>query len=112
MEIHGTTPRITDTVDTMRTFLQRTSDPELYATVHIPELQISAQPLIYVRLEHDKLQHSSVDHISNIVRRAIHDKQMGTMMTAHVRGASISKIVQLDRTGTSPRSLDHTTHIP
>jgi hypothetical protein len=91
-----TTPRITDTVDTMRTFLQRTSDPELYATVHIPELQISAQPLIYARLEHGKLQHSSVDHISNIVRRAIQDKQMGTMMTAHIRGALLSKIVQLE----------------
>ena len=95
VKIHGTTPRITDTVDTMRTFLQRTSDPELYATVHIPELQIAAQPLIYARLEHGKLQHSSVDHISNIVRRAIQDKQMGTMMTAHIRGASVSKIVQL-----------------
>ena len=46
-------------------------------------------------MEHGKLQHSSVDHISNIVRRAIHDKQMGTIMTAHIRGASVSKIVQL-----------------
>jgi hypothetical protein len=95
VRIHGTVPRITDTVDTMRTFLQRTSNPELYATVYIPELQISAQPLIYARMDHGKLQHSSVDHISNIVRRAINDRQMGTMMTAHIRGASVSKIVQL-----------------
>jgi hypothetical protein len=95
VRIHGTVPRITDTVDTMRTFLQRTSNPELYATVYIPELQISAQPLIYARMDHGKLQQSSVDHISNIVRRAINDRQMGTMMTAHIRGASVSKIVQL-----------------
>jgi hypothetical protein len=96
VRIHGTVPKVTDTVDTiMRTFLQRTSDPELYATVYIPELQISAQPLIYAHMEHGKLQHSSVDHISNIVRHAICDKQMGTMMTAHIRGASVSKIVQL-----------------
>ena len=95
VKIHGTMPRITDTVETMRTFLQRTSDPELYATVHIPELQISAQPLIYARLERGKLQHSSVDHISNIMRRAINDRHLGQMMTAHIRGASVSKIVQL-----------------
>jgi hypothetical protein len=95
VKIHGTVPRSTDTVETMRAFLQRTSDPELYATVHIPELQLHSQPLIYARFEHGKLQHSSVDHISNIVKRAIKDKQMGNMMTAHVRGASVSKIVQL-----------------
>jgi hypothetical protein len=53
-----------------------------------------SQPLIYARLEHGKLQHSSVDHISNIVKRA-KDRHMGNMMTAHVRGASVSKIVQL-----------------
>jgi hypothetical protein len=95
VRIQGTVPAVTNTVDTMRIFLQRTSNPELYATVYIPELQISAQPLVYAREEHGKLQHSSVDHISNIIRRAINDKQMGTMMTAHIRGASVSKIVQL-----------------
>jgi hypothetical protein len=48
-------PRITDTVETMRAFLQRTSDPELYTTVYIPELQLHSQPLIYARFEHRKL---------------------------------------------------------
>jgi hypothetical protein len=60
VKIHGTVPRIKDTVETMRAFLRRTSDPELYATVYIPELQLHSQPLIYARLEHGKLQHSSV----------------------------------------------------
>ncbi len=47
-----TVPRLTDTVDTMKTFLQLIADPELHASVHIPELQISAQPLIYARFHH------------------------------------------------------------
>ena len=95
VKIHGTVPKCTDTVETMKAFLRRTSDPELYATVLIPELQISSQPLIYARWQHGKLQQASVDHISNIVKRAIKDKKMGRMMTAHIRGASVSKIVQL-----------------
>ena len=95
VKVHGTVPRLTDTVDTMKTFLRRTSDPELYASVPIPELQISAQPLIYARLQQGKLQQASVDHISNVVKRAIRDRKMGRMMTAHIRGASVSKIVQL-----------------
>jgi hypothetical protein len=93
--VHGTVPRCTDTVETMKTFLRRTSDPTLYATVNIPELQLASQPLVYVRLERGMLQHASVDHISNIVKHAIKDRQMGNMMTAHIRGASVSKIVQL-----------------
>ena len=95
VKIHGTVPRSTDTVETMKTYLRRTADPELYASVFIPELQISSQPLVYARFQHGKLQQASVDHISNIVRRAIKDRQMGRMMTAHIRGASVSKIVQL-----------------
>jgi hypothetical protein len=95
VKIHGTVPKCTDTVETMTNFLQRTSDPDLYATVFIPELQISSQPLVYARWQHGRLQQASVDHISNIVKRAIRDKKMGRMMTAHIRGASVSKIVQL-----------------
>jgi hypothetical protein len=95
VKVHGTVPRCTDTVETMKTFLRRTSDPTLYATVNIPELQLASQPLVYARLERGMLQHASVDHISNIVKRAIKDRQMGNMMTAHIRGASVSKIVQL-----------------
>ena len=95
VKIHGTVPKCTDTVETMKVFLRRTSDPELYATVFIPELQISSQPLVYARWQHGKLQQASVDHISNIVKRAISEKKMGRMMTAHIRGASVSKIVQL-----------------
>jgi hypothetical protein len=75
-------------------FLRRTSDPELYATVEIPELQIASQPLIYAQWQHGKLQQASVDHISNIMKRAIKAKHMGSMMTAHIRGASVSKIAQ------------------
>jgi hypothetical protein len=95
VKIHGTVPKCTDTVETMKAFLQRTSDPELYATVFIPELQMASQPLIYAQWQHGRLQQASVDHISNIVKRAIKDKKMGRMMTAHIRGASVSKIVQL-----------------
>jgi hypothetical protein len=83
-------PRITDTVEAMRVFLQRTSDLEPYATVYIPELQLHSQPLIYARLEYGQQR-----HISNIVKRAFKDRHMGNMMTAHVRGASASNIVQL-----------------
>ncbi len=36
-----------------------------------------------------------MDNISNIFKRAIKDRHMGNMMTAHVRRASVSKIVQL-----------------
>ena len=95
VKIHGTVPKCTDTVETMKAFLRRTSDPELYATVFIPELQIASQPLVYAQWQHGRLQQASVDHISNIVKRAIRDKKMGRMMTAHIRGASVSKIVQL-----------------
>jgi hypothetical protein len=79
----------------MKAFLQRTTDPTLYATVYIPELNLSAQPLIYARLQDNKFQHSSVDHISNVLKRAIKDRHMGSMMSAHIRGASVSKIIQL-----------------
>ena len=95
VKIHGTVPKCTDTVETMKAFLQRTSDPELYATVFIPELQLASQPLVYAQWQHGRLQQASVDHISNIVKRAIKDRKMGRMMTAHIRGASVSKIVQL-----------------
>jgi hypothetical protein len=95
VKIQGTVPKCTDTVETMKAFLRRTSDPELYATVFIPELQIASQPLVYAQWQQGRLQQASVDHISNIVKRAIRDKKMGRMMTAHIRGASVSKIVQL-----------------
>jgi hypothetical protein len=79
----------------MKAFLRRTTNPELYATVFIPELQIASQPLVYARWQHGRVQPTSVDHISNIVKRAIRDNKMGRMMTAHIRGASVSKIGQL-----------------
>jgi hypothetical protein len=88
-------PKLTDTVETMKAFLQRTSDPTLYATVYILELNLSAQPLIYARLQENKFQHSSVDHISNVLKRAIKDRHMGSMLSAHIRGAFVSKIIQL-----------------
>jgi hypothetical protein len=95
VKVCGTMPKLTDTVETMKAFLQRTSDPKLYATVYIPELNLSAQPLIYAKLQDNKFQHSSVDHISNVLKRAIKDRHMGSMMSAHIRGASVSKIIQL-----------------
>ncbi len=94
-KVHGTVSRLTDMVDTMKTFLRRTSNPEFYASVPFPELQISAQRLIYARLQQGRLQQASVDHISNVIKRAIRNRKMGRMMTAHIRGASVSKIVQL-----------------
>jgi hypothetical protein len=95
VKVCGTKPKLTDTVETMKAFLQRTSDLTLYATVYIPELNVSAQPLIYARLQDNKLQHSSVDHISNVLKRTIKDRHMGSMMSAHIRGASVSKTIQL-----------------
>jgi hypothetical protein len=53
VKIHGTVPKLTDTVETMKAFLHRTSDPDLYAKVYIPELQESSQPLIYAQKNHD-----------------------------------------------------------
>jgi hypothetical protein len=82
VRVHGTVSRCTDTVETMK-------------TVHIPELQLASQPLMYAWLERGMLQQASVDHISKIVKRAIKDRKMDNMMTAHIRGASVSKIVQL-----------------
>jgi hypothetical protein len=78
VKIHGTVPKFTDTVETMEVFLRRRSDPDLYATVFIPELQISSQPLVYARWQHGRLQQASVDHISNIVKRAISLKNCAT----------------------------------
>jgi hypothetical protein len=55
VKVCGTTPKLTDTVETIKAFLQRTSDPTLHATVYIPVLNLSAQPLIYARLQDNKL---------------------------------------------------------
>jgi hypothetical protein len=51
VKVCGTMPKLMDTVETMKAFLQRNSDPALYATVYIPELNLSAQPLIYAKLQ-------------------------------------------------------------
>ncbi len=95
VKVCGIMPKLTETVETMKAFLQRMSDPALYATVYIPELNLSAQPRIYARLQDNKFQQSSVDHISNVLKRAIKDRPMSSIMSAHIRGASVSKIIQL-----------------
>jgi hypothetical protein len=95
VKVCGSTPDSIDTVACMREFLARSSDATLYANTYIAQLAGEFQPLIYARLKDGKLQKSSVDHISNVVQAAMDRCQMGAMKTAHLRGASTSKIVQL-----------------
>jgi hypothetical protein len=93
--IRGTTPQSTDTVACLRDFLDRSSDPDLFASEFIPQLAASVQPLIFARQVDGVFQKSSVDHISVIVKRAIAQAQMAPMKPRHLRGASTSKIVLL-----------------
>ena len=89
VKIHGTVPRSTDTVETMKTYLRWTADPELYASVFIPELQISSQPLVYARFQHGKLQQASVDHIEYCPTRYKRSANGENDDSAHPRGISL-----------------------
>lgn len=78
----------------MKEFLQRSSDPETFACVHVDQLGVSAQPLIWARLVNGLFQQSSVDHISNIVKSGLKFSGMDHMSCQSIRGAATSKIVQ------------------
>ena len=92
--VRNTTPSEISTPECLRSFLEASSGPE-FATVHIPELNADAQPLVYARKVKGVFQASSVDHISNIVKAALQRSKMKNMTCRSVRGASPSKVVQL-----------------
>ena len=93
--VFGTVPIEIDTVTVMKEFLRRTTDAQIYQHVHVPQLQQMCQPLVFSTSRQGKLKAASVDYISHIVRDAIIRMGMGNMQTAHIRGASTSKVVQL-----------------
>jgi hypothetical protein len=93
--IKGTAPASTDTVACLREFLQRSADPEQYAAVYLAQLGDSVQPLIYAKTVGGVRQRCSVDHVSNIIKKAISQASIATMKPRHIRGASTSKIVHL-----------------
>jgi hypothetical protein len=78
----------------MKFFLEASSDPSDFASVLIPELEVSAQPLFWARRRHGKLQRASVDHISKIVSSGLHEAGLDHMSCQSVRGAATSKIAQ------------------
>jgi hypothetical protein len=93
--VFGTTPIEINTVDVMKDFLRRTTDAQLYQQVHVPQLQQVCQPLVFSTSRQGKLKAASVDYISHVVRDAMIRMGMNNMQTAHLRGASTSKVVQL-----------------
>ncbi len=93
--IKGTAPVSADTVACLKEFLRRSSDPGQYAAVYLAQLADSVQPLIYAKTMEGVRQKCSVDHVSNIVKKAISQAKIGTMKPRHIRGAATSKIVRL-----------------
>ena len=88
------TPRHVCSHCVLKEFARRSEDPNLFASVHIDELGVPAQPLVYARFQDGKFQQSSVDHISNIVKAGLLEAGLSTMRCQDVRGAATSKIVQ------------------
>ena len=93
--IKGTVPASTDTVACLREFMQRSSNPEQFAPEYIAQLAASVQPLIFAKTKNGVRLKCSVDHISNIAKKAISAAHISTMKPRHLRGASTSKIVLL-----------------
>ena len=93
--VKDTTPTCISATRCLRNLLRRSSDPSDFATVRIDQLDDCRQPLFWGRRRQGKLQPMSVDTISNTAQRAIDRVGMGAMKTAHLRGASTSKITQL-----------------
>jgi len=99
--IRGTVPASTDTVSCLREFMQRTADPEQFAPEYIPQIATSVQPLIFAKTKAGLRIKCSVDHISNIAKKAIAAANITTMKPRHLRGASTSKIVLLSPDATA-----------
>lgn len=78
----------------MKYFLEVSSDPSDLASVSIPELKTSAQPMFWARKRRGKLQRASVDHIANIVSSGLKVAGLVHMSCQSVRGAATSKIAQ------------------
>ena len=99
--IQGTVPTSTDTVACLREFMQRSADPEKFAPEYITQLATSVQPLIFAKTKAGVRLKCSVDHISNIAKKAIAAANITTMKPRHLRGASTSKIVLLSPEATA-----------
>ncbi len=91
--IKGTVPASTNTVACLREFMQRSSNPEQYAPEYIAQIAASVQPLIFAKTKNGVRLKCSVDHISNIAKKARSAAHISTMKPRHLRGASTSKIV-------------------
>ncbi len=105
--IKGTEPSSTDTVACLREFLQRSSNPGEYAPEYIAQIAASVQPLIFARTKEGLCQKCSVDHISNIVKKAISQAGIITMKPRHLRGASSVAVTSRNTSGNGTWSLDH-----
>jgi integrase len=99
--IRGTVPASTDTVTCLREFMQRSADPDQFAPEYIPQIATSVQPLIFAKTKAGLRIKCSVDHISNIAKKAISAANITTMKPRHLRGASTSKIVLLSPDATA-----------
>ena len=99
--VRGTALASTDTAKCLRDFMVRSADPDQFAAVYLAQLAESVQPLFYARTVAGVRQQCSVDHISNMIKRAILQAQISTMKPRHLRGASTSKIVLLSPDATS-----------
>jgi integrase len=99
--IRGTVPASTDTVSCLREFMQRSSDPEQFTPVYIAQIATAVQPLIFAKTKAGLRTKCSVDHISNIAKKAIAAAGIPTMKPRHIRGASTSKIVLLSPEATA-----------
>jgi hypothetical protein len=80
--------------------MQRSSDREQYAPEYIAQIAAFVQPLIFAKTKDGLRRKCSVDHISNIAKKAISAASIPTMKPRHLRGASTSKIVLL-----SPKAM-------
>jgi hypothetical protein len=96
----------------MKFFLEVASDPNDFASVLIPELEVSAQPLFWARERQGKLQQASVDHISNVVSSGLKAAGLDHMSCQSVRGAATSKIAQCAPSLRSVIEFYHTGRMP
>ncbi len=93
--IKGTAPPSADTITGSREFLRRSADPEPYAVVYLAQLAGSVQPRRYAKATEGVRQKCSVNHTSNIVKKAISQANIGTFRPRHSRGTSTSKRARL-----------------
>jgi hypothetical protein len=95
VRIQRTVPSVICSVRAMEDLLSRTSDTSIFDTVHLVQIDTHVQPLVWGKCSKGRLRPASVDHISNIIQSNMDMVGMGNMKTSHLRGASVSKIVDL-----------------